>query len=125
MNNATSRTILIIGAAVAAGSLVATFAEVQAQAQAPAAPGAPAVATPDGAATPRDKDGHPILAGLWTSGAGGVTAITAQNVTQVWRGRGGTFVGLEADGGLRREANDNVPLYKPQFWDQITDNEYQ
>jgi hypothetical protein len=119
MSNPSSRTTLIIGAAVVAGGIV-TIAEVQAQAQAPAAP--VATATPQ---TPRDADGHPILSGLWTGGANGVTATTAGNVTQVWRGRGGTFVGLEADGGLRREANDNVPLYKPQYWDQITENEYQ
>src|SRR6185369_11604873 len=76
MNNSTSRTTLIIGAAVVAGGMVATTAE--AQSQAPAAPGAPAAAP----ATPRDADGHPILAGLWTGGANGVTATTAGNVTQ-------------------------------------------
>jgi hypothetical protein len=122
MRNPSSRTTLIIGAAVVAGGMIATVADVQAQAPAaPAAPGA-AAATP---ATPRDADGHPVLSGMWTGGASGVTATTAGNVTQVWKGRGGTFVGLEADGGLRREANDNLPLYKPEFWDRITENEYQ
>src|SRR5215217_4905770 len=116
MTSASSRTTLIIGAAVLGGGVAGGFALAQAAAPAaPAAPGATAGAAPAAPAapiqTPRDKDGHPVLTGLWTGGASGVTATTAGNVTQVWRGRGGTFVGLEADGGLRREINDNQPLY--------------
>jgi hypothetical protein len=125
------RTVLVFGAALVAGVIAGTAA-ADAQAGGAAAPAAAAAgALPPGAApalapTPRDADGHPILAGLWTRAAGGVTATAPQQTyTQNYNGRGGSFVGLEADGGLRRETNDNRPLYKPEYWDQVTDNEYQ
>ena len=116
MNNPSSRTVLIIGAAVVAGGMVVGD---PAQAQAPAAAAPP----------PRKPHAMP-MATPFSTGCGPVAPAALpqpppSNVTQVWRGRGGTFVGLEADGGLRREANDNLPLYKPEFWDQITENEYQ
>jgi hypothetical protein len=90
-----------------------------AQAQAPAA--APAAKAP--VVTPRDADGHPILSGLLTGGATGVTRNVEDAVT-AFRGRGDSYVGLEADGAIRRTSNDNVPLYKPEYWDEITDNDY-
>jgi hypothetical protein len=113
MNNSGTRTTLIIGAAVvAAGGL----ASVVANAQAPAAPAiAPA---PE---TPRGPDGKPVLQGMWVNaGPGAPSGSSVQN----YNGRGGTFVGLEADGAIRRTSNDNMPLYKPEYWDRITYNDY-
>jgi hypothetical protein len=109
MSNPGSRTTLIIGAAVLATGTVAGIA----QAQAPQAP-APAQ-------TPRGPDGKPILQGVWVGG-GINLASGADNVN--FAGRGGDFVGFEADGALRRTSNDNIPVYKPEFWDRITENDY-
>jgi hypothetical protein len=110
------RTVLIFGAAVMA--CVVAGGAADAQAPAPAANPAPAQ-------TPRDANGHPVITGLWTGAARGVTGDGTNNVVTTYAGRGGSFVGLEADGGLRRLTNDNVPIYKPEYWDQITENDYQ
>jgi hypothetical protein len=119
-----SRTVLTIGAAALAGALF----QGTAAAQAPPAPaaGAPPAAAPQ---TPRLPDGHPDFTGLWVAGGGGGIG-TGQG--PVFAGRGDSFVGFEADGGLYRESNvdsgdsskPNLPKYLPQYWDAITDNEY-
>jgi hypothetical protein len=111
MTKPTTRTALAIGAAVLAGSVAA--ATTGAQAQAPAAKPA--------AETPRTPDGHPDLGGVWVGG--GVSLATGAEEINLC-GRGGFFVGFEADGAVRRTTNDNVPVYKPQYWDQVTDNDY-
>jgi hypothetical protein len=117
-----SRTTLIIGVAAFTTAMIGVVG-----AQAPA----PATVVPP---TPRDADGHPVLQGLWIGGAVGITNTTQQqDITRAIPGRGvgpllnantSSFGGLEADGGARRTSNDNVPLYKPEYWDQITDNDY-
>ena len=112
MLNAEQRSILILGAAAVAGTI--TVAGAQAQSSPSAAPAAPPV-------TPRGPDGHPVLDGIWV--AGGVNVASgAEEVT--FAGRGNSFVGFEADGGLFRTSDMNVPKYKPEYWDQLTENEY-
>ncbi len=106
MNHPNSRAVWAFGTAVlggmAAGATVAHAAD-----------------------TPRDADGHPILAGLYaSSGVGGISEDDVGNVARNFQGRGNSYVGLEADGGLRRTSNDNWPIYKPEYWDQITENDY-
>jgi hypothetical protein len=116
-----SRTVLVVGAAMLAGAMV----DGSAQAQAPAAGAAPAAAP----ATPRLPYGHPDLTGLWVAGGGGGIGT---GVGPTFAGRGNTFVGFEADGGLYRESNidsgdpnkPNLPQYVPAYWDAITDHEY-
>jgi hypothetical protein len=149
MDNA-SRTVLMIGAAFMAGGLLDGAAFAQAPAAPAAAPAAPAaVAAPAIPAalypTPefptcivkaptdcRTADGHPDLSGLW-NGAGptfgnGGGALASGAAEQDFAGRGNSFVGFEADGGLFRETQQGVgngqPQYKPEYWDQIIDNEY-
>jgi hypothetical protein len=133
MNNA-SRTVLMIGTAVLAGGLL----EGTSQAQAPANPTPlyPSAEWPTCIANaPTDchlPDGHPDLTGLWTANApsvgGGGGALASGATEQVFAGRGNSFVGFEADGGLFRETQVAVgngqPQYKPQFWDEIIDHEY-
>jgi hypothetical protein len=159
-----SRTVLMIGAAVLAGGLMEGAAFAQAPA-APPAPGAPAFAGAAGApaAAPKQTfptpeaptcvvkaptdcrlpDGHPDLTGLWVAGGPGLQNGLASGADGIdFPGRGGSFVGHEADGGLYRETvvdsampaivipgQDNskvrnVPQYKPQYWDQIIDLDY-
>jgi hypothetical protein len=113
MNNSGSRTTLIIGAAVVAGGMAGVVANAQAPAQAPAAAPAPV--------TPRGPDGKPIIHGVWVSGGVG---LPSGSDTQNFQGRGGNYVGLEADGAIRRTMNENMPLYKPEYWDKITELEY-
>jgi hypothetical protein len=145
----TSRTVLMIGAAVLAGGLMEGAALAQ---SAPAAPASP-YPSPEwptciskSATDCRLPDGHPDLTGLWAAngpsvgGGGGTLASGATQ--QDFPGRGGSFVGHEADGGLYRETvvdsakpaivipgQDNsvvrnVPDYKPQYWNQIVQNDY-
>jgi len=123
--NLGSRTTLIIGAAALTTAMIGVV-EAQAPGQTPAA-----VTVPP---TPRGADGHPVLSGLWISGAVGITntttpgdiarAIPGRSVGPLLTPTTSSFGGLEADGSARRTSNDNVPLYKPQYWDQITDNDY-
>ncbi len=103
MTNANSLAARAFGAVVLAGGVAAGGASAQAQ------------------ETPRTADGHPDLQGVWVNG--GVNLASGAD-TLDFRGRGGSFVGFEADGALRRTVNDNVPLYKPEYWDQITENDY-
>jgi hypothetical protein len=144
----TSRTVLLIGAAMAAGCLT------QGTAFAQAAPPAAKYPTPEWPTcvvkAPTDcrlPDGHPDLTGLWAAGApsvgggGGNLASGADGID--FPGRGGSFVGHEADAGLYREVTvdtgvqpalviqgqdsskvRNLPQYKPQFWDVIVDKDY-
>jgi hypothetical protein len=151
MNRGT-RSVLLIGSAVVAAGALNTSALAQAPAApvAGAAPAAPATGIPAAQfPTPefptcisnaptdcRTKDGHPNLSGLWAAGApsvgGGGGVLGSGADTQLFAGRGGTFVGFEADGGLFRESNidtgdaskPNFPQYKPEYWDQIIDNDY-
>jgi hypothetical protein len=112
MSNIAERTVLIFGAVAVVGTLGVAIAEAQAP-SAPVPPAAPA--------TPRAADGHPDLSGLWVNGgvnlASGAEAVT-------FAGRGDSFVGFEADGSLFRTATVNKPEYKAEFWDKITDLEY-
>jgi hypothetical protein len=96
----------------------------------------------------RTEDGHPILTGLWTptsstagtaygngsapsvGGGGGAIGSGIDNFDLTSRGGSG-FIG-ESDGALMRmstvDSNDlnhpNFPLYKPEYWATIVDNDY-
>ncbi len=107
MNQPSSRSSWAFGATAFAGGVAAALTGADAQ------------------QTPRDADGHPVLAGLYRGpGVGNISTEEVGNVSRNFNGRGNSYVGLEADGGLRRATNDNRPLYKPEYWDQITENDY-
>src|SRR5260221_7907502 len=134
----TSHTVILIGATVFAGGLVGVLdggALGQTAAPAPAS----SYPTPEFPTcvvnAPTDcrlPDGHPNLTGLWAAGApsvgGGGGALASGATEQVFAGRGDSFVGFEADGGLFRETQVAVgngqPQYKPQYWDEVIDHEY-
>src|SRR6185295_2290473 len=99
-----SRTVLVIGVAMAAGGLMEGAAFGQA-----AAPPIPAALYPTPAAptciikAPTDcklPDGHPDLTGLWAANApsvgGGGGALASGATEQLFAGRGNNFVGFEA-----------------------------
>src|SRR5688572_2428685 len=88
---------LMLGVAVAAAAPAAP----PAPAPTPGAAAAPAPAPAGPAATPRDANGRPILAGLWN----GPNPNAARNIVRTgptftdFLGRGGDFAGFEEDGG--------------------------
>jgi hypothetical protein len=144
MADNTSHTVLLITAAAFASGLTEGAALAQtATAPAPTAPAASLYPTAEFPAcvikAPTDcrgADGHPILTGLWAAGApsvgggGGAIASGIDNFDLVSRGGQG-FVG-ESDGALMRMSqvdsgdlnHPNFPLYKPQYWATIVDNDY-
>jgi hypothetical protein len=93
---------------VAAGTLSSTIVV----AQIAAAPIAPPLAVL------RTFDGHPDFSGLWVLGGTAPSGADSREVL----GRGEVD---NAEGrGLVRLADQNKPIYKPQFWEQIKDNDY-
>jgi len=137
MLNNSSRTVLIIGAAVVAGGFMEGAALGQAASPAPVYPTAEfptcIVKNPTDCRSP---DGHPILTGLWIGGApsvgggGGAIGSGIDNFDLASR-NGSGFIG-ESDGALMRMSQvdtgdlnrPNFPLYKPEYWSTIVDNDY-
>jgi hypothetical protein len=125
-----SRTVLFIGAAVVVGGLGPTQTPAQTAGDAPPPPQSPRCIM-RGPADCRLPDGHMDLTGLWTIG-GPASGFASGAADITFGGRGGTFAGFEADGGLFRTASidsgdpnaPNFPQYLPQYWDMLTDLEY-
>jgi hypothetical protein len=130
-----SRTVLLIGAAALAGGLIER--PVPAEATGPAAGPSPPPfhqaprCIMRGPADCKLTNGRPDLTGLWTIGGPPLElASGASDVT--FGGRGNSFVGFEADGGLWRSSvidsgdamKPNFPHYKPEYWDRITELDY-
>jgi hypothetical protein len=121
---------------IGASTVLIITVAAAANAQAPTGPApAPRIVTQPGgvpaaaatqADTPRDADGHPILAGLWN----GPNPATPPNVARNspgfidFLGRGGSFEGFEEDGGLLYHDYPNLPVYKPEFWNEVAENDY-
>ena len=70
---------------------------------------------------PRTPDGHPDLSGTYV---GSPRAPTGEGAGPDFRGRGGDFFGFEEDNGLSRMSLQNWPLYKPEYWDLVQQNDY-
>src|SRR5215213_9390865 len=113
MANSSARIVFIFGAAAMAGVLAGESTDAQS-----------GFFGLGGISTPRLADGKPDLNGIWID-----TTITdgfgSNNGGPILAGRGNTFLGVDADGGLWRMAGNTttIPQYKPQFWDTIIENE--
>jgi hypothetical protein len=143
----TSRTALVFGAAAIAGGLADGPASGQSSPF--ATPNYPTPEFPTcvvkEATDCRLPDGKPDLSGLWATpapslgqgagnGADPFGGLASGDLFRLFPGPRelqGAF-NFEIDGALYRESNvdsgdpwkPNLPQYKPEYWDQITDNEY-
>jgi hypothetical protein len=77
-------------------------------------------------ATPRASDGKPDLTGIWVPAggrAGGATFDEFGSGETVFPARDGSFENFENDNALRRLGDRNKPLYRPEFWAQVREND--
>ena len=96
-----------------------------ADAQAPVAGAAAAVSTP------RAPDGHPDLSGYWAGkphfDATGLVELPSRDpssdVTLKLNVRNGDFANLTNDNVIAMRSELKLPLYKPQHWDAVLDND--
>jgi hypothetical protein len=86
-----------------------------------------------GPSTPRTGDGHPDFSGMWGGRGGGgngpkpdafgnLKVLTRQRPcsrTQIANGSCEPAVNFERDSGLQQRLSANMPMYKPQFWEQV------
>jgi hypothetical protein len=121
----------IAAAAAAAMSFVSLHAAQYGGA--PAAPAARGAAPQEqNVPTPRTRDGHPDLSGMWAGGGGGGAAKPDEkgNLTVLQRGRpcspaqfdaGNCAPGInfERDSGVTQRMGPEIPMYKPEFWDRV------
>jgi hypothetical protein len=93
----------------------------------PRAPGAPPAAKAAPVATPRTADGHPNLSGFWAPGGISPFTLGPAGGPAVFDGgvraalRNGDISNLTNDGSIGRRVTDNLPLYKPQYWDRVNE----
>jgi hypothetical protein len=83
------------------------------------------------APTPRAPDGHPDLSGVWVTalqaalagglGGGAAPPPPGGNVRIDLPVRNGIFDNLTNDNNIAARTDDNLPQYKPEFWDKVQD----
>jgi len=114
-----------VAIAVTAGTLCGAVVYAQAP-QAPLAQAPSSQAPSVKAATPRTADGKPELSGIWVP-TGPRVAVSkfdeAGSGETVFAAREGNFENFENDNALRRLGDRNKPLYKPEFWSKVRDND--
>ena len=82
-------------------------------------PRAPVVGT-----TPRAADGHPNLDGYWGLPPGNFQRPATEDPGQLnFPARHGIFSNFENDFYVLSQQGSNIPLYKPQYWAQIHENQ--
>jgi hypothetical protein len=73
--------------------------------------------------TPKLADGHSDLSGRWGGGGGGGNATqrfdAKGNYHNLRNDRKGSPVNQERDSGLDQRFIDNLPQYKPEYWDKV------
>jgi hypothetical protein len=84
---------------------------------------APAARAP--VATPRTADGTLDLSGIWVPAArgGGASKYDEFGGETVFAARDNSFENFENDNALRRLGDRNKPLYKPEFWAKVREND--
>jgi len=85
---------------------------------------APTIAALAAMPTPKLADGHPDLSGRWGGGGGGggnaVQRFDAKgNYHNLRNDRKGSPVNQERDSGLSQRFLENLPQYKPEFWEKV------
>src|SRR5262245_3066655 len=111
---ANTRASLKVGAALLIAAALGGAASL---AQAPAQPSV---------ATPRTIEGKPDLTGIWiptVRGGGTATFDEFGSGTQDFPARDGSFENFENDNALRRLGDRNKPVYKPEFWAKVREND--
>jgi hypothetical protein len=90
-------------------------------AQAPTPPSPPAEQSPP----PRAPDGKPDLTGIWIPAVrgGGASRYNEQGGETVFAARDSSFENFENDNALRRLGDRNKPLYKPEHWAKVREND--
>jgi len=73
--------------------------------------------------TPRMPDGRPDLSGYWVRAGAGVRAGTdaTGDIALTLPARDNDIANFEKDFSVLERSHPNKPLYKPEYWDQIQD----
>ena len=69
--------------------------------------------------TPRLSDGHPDLNGLWNGNANNPFLKSEDPLAANLASRGASLLNFERDGALVRRADQNKPVYKPEYWEKV------
>lgn len=77
----------------------------------------------------RLSDGSPDLSGYWQGGQGGggaggggqATPDEDGDVFAVISARDGDLMNFENDSYIEQKAEENLPIYRPEFWDKVRD----
>jgi hypothetical protein len=117
------RRVLRYGLMAAAFAATAWMSTSQAAAQRGGG-AAPSIATLAAMPTPKLADGHPDLSGRWGGGGGGggntVQRFDAKgNYHNLRNDRKGSPVNQERDSGLSQRFLENLPQYKPEYWEKV------
>src|SRR5262252_10874621 len=112
---------LSLGVLIGGMALSGMLHGVASLAQAPSAPAAPAAQTP----TPRAPDGKPDLTGIWIPAVQAIrSSYNEQGGETVFAARDNSFENFENDNALRRLGDRNKPLYKPEHWAKVRENDH-
>jgi hypothetical protein len=81
-----------------------------------------------GTSSRAEEASHPDLSGYWSNGFVGLQTTAGpsddKNYTTVLPVRNGDISNLTNDGVIARRSTDNLPLYKPEYWDRVLELDY-
>ena len=89
----------------------------------------PDTASPKSAPTPRTPDGKPDLSGYWGGAGPGLAQLGGppkdpKDLTLTAPLRNGDISNLTNDNTIMHRQGENLPLYKPQYWDIVLDRDW-